>query len=233
MRLALVAISSLLLCACSLRLPVEPYPGPASESSEAASASTETVEVWMHGDGYHTGLVFDYPWLVESGYIAPEALGTPRWVVVSWGNTDAYSAEGISGPHKWMQVLFTPTDSVMELIPINYQVPAVLPDQQIWRAEFPAHLGPRLAHFLNQCQVIDESGKPVVVRQSSWGKGVQLEGRYNYFIPRVCNIWSAQAIESLGGKIEVSRATTAKSLAKQLEKPENGFVLVHDGLAKD
>lgn len=233
MRLALVATSSLLLCACSLRLPVEPYPGPDPENPEEVSDSNETVEVWMHADGYHTGLIFDYPWLIESGYVAPEGFGSPEQVVVSWGNTDAYSAEGISGPHKWMQVLFTPTDSVMELIPINYKVPAVMPNQRLWKANMPADRGPRLAHFLNQCQHIAPDGKPVVVRKSSWGNGLQVEGRFNYFIPRVCNIWSAQAIESLGGQISPTRATTANSLAKQLEKPENGFVLIHDGLKMD
>ena len=149
---------------------------------------------------------------------------------MSWGNTDAYSENGISGPHKWAEVLLTPTDSVMELIPIHRNPVSVKPNQRLWKAEFPASRGPHLAHFLNQCQRIGEDGRPIVVRDSSWGDGLQVEGKFNYFIPRVCNIWSAQAIESLGGKVSPLQATTARSLAKQLVKKENGFVLVHDGL---
>jgi hypothetical protein len=210
---------------------VDPYPQPAADShTHPATECTETVEIWLHGDGYHTGLVFDYPWLLESGYVPPAGLGSPRQVVISWGNTSAYSDEGISGPHQWIRVLFTPTPSVMEVIPIHRRVTSVMPQQQLWKAEFPANRGPRLAHFLNQCTLLDEDGQAVIVRPSSWGDGFQVESRFNYFIPRVCNIWSAQAIETLGGKINPWRATTANSLAKQLESKENGFVLVHDGL---
>lgn len=226
MRLAPATIFALTLCSCSLRLPVEPY----TENVPAVPGrGNETVEVWMHSDEYHTGLVFDYPWLLKSGYVAPAGVGNPKQVVVSWGNTRAYSDEGISGPHQWMRVLFTPTPSVMEVIPINYRVTSVMPHQRLWRAEFPADRGPRLAHFLNQCTRMNEQGRPIIVRPSSWGNGVQVEGRFNYFIPRVCNIWSAQAIETLGGSINPLQATTANSLAKQLERKENGFVLVHDG----
>jgi hypothetical protein len=229
MRRALLGILLLCFCSCSLRLPVEPYPESEAEAS-VASGKSRTVEVWMHDDGFHTGLIFDYPWLLESGYVPPKGLGTPPQVVMSWGNTDAYSENGISGPHKWMQVLFTPTDSVMELIPIRHNPVSVKPNQRLLKAEFPADRGPRLAHFLNQCQRTGEDGRPKVVRPSSWGDGMQVEGRFNYFIPRVCNIWSAQAIESLGGKVRPMQATTAKSLGKQLMREPNNFKLVHNGL---
>ena len=67
---ALLAFLLLALCSCSLRLPVEPYPEDEGLSSRATD-NKKTVEVWMHDDGFHTGLIFDYPWLLESGYIPP------------------------------------------------------------------------------------------------------------------------------------------------------------------
>lgn len=216
------------LCSCSLRLPVEPYVEPTTSQQHPSPHPDSKVDVWMHADTYHTGLVFPYPWLLESGYIPPADFGMPRHVVMSWGNTDAYSADGISGPHGWIRVLFTPTPSVMELIPVNGDILKTMPNQRLWKASFPADRGPRLAHFLNQCSRMDASGRPIVVRPSSWGRGVQVEGSFPYFIPRVCNIWSCQAIEALGGNISPWHATTADGLARQLEKPENGFVLVSE-----
>lgn len=229
MRWVLPALFGLLLCSCSLRLPVEPYPESAA-TNRIAAKKKEKIDVWMHADKYHTGMIFDYDWLIDSGYIAPPGLGSPKYVVVSWGNTDAYSENGIGSIPIMAQVLFTPTKSVMELIGFDRSAAEVMPQHRLWKGEFPVPRGLHLAHFLNQCSQMDENGKPVIVRPSSWGEGVQVEGRFNYFIPRVCNIWTAQAIEALGGEIQPLRATTPNSLVKQILKEENGFTLIHDGI---
>ncbi|MGA0899664.1 MAG: DUF2459 domain-containing protein [Luteolibacter sp.] len=225
MRLTAITICSLILCSCNLRLPVDPLPQTTIQSADHYQF-TETV--WLHSDGFHTGLIFPYRWLSDSGYIAPSELGSPKSVVVSWGNIDAYSEEGIGSVPNWFEVIFTPTESVIELIGINQPVPRVKPDQELWKAEFPRDRGPHLAHFLNQCCRLGEDGRPIVVRPSSWGKGVQVESRFNYFVPRVCNIWSAQAIESISGPVNLWQATTANSLIRQLKR-HHGFELVQKG----
>jgi hypothetical protein len=86
-----------------------------------------------------------------------------------------------------------------------------------------------LAEFLNQCSKTGPDGRPIVVRPSSWGDGVQLEGRYTYFIPRVCNVWSAQVIECLGDRINPWFALTADGLIRQAEKPPNQFEKIWPG----
>ncbi|RPJ34265.1 MAG: DUF2459 domain-containing protein [Verrucomicrobiaceae bacterium] len=154
-------------------------------------------------------------------------------MVMSWGNRDAYSAEGFDHPWKVFRVLFTPTRSVMELIPVNWDVAEVIPQQRIWRKLVPRDRGPALAAFLNACSETDESGRPVVVCESSWGKGVQLESRHYYFIPRVCNVWTVQAIEELGGEFNAWFALTADGLLRQAEKPPNDFELIWPGESPD
>jgi hypothetical protein len=69
----------------------------------------------------------------------------------------------------------------------------------------------------------------VVVRPSSWGNGVQLEGNYSYFIPRVCNVWTAQTIECIGGKIHPWFALTANGLIRQAQEPPNNFKQIWQG----
>jgi hypothetical protein len=58
---------------------------------------------------------------------------------------------------------------------------------------------------------------------------VQLEGRYPYFIPRVCNVWTVQTIENMGGDINPWFALTADGLVRQAEKSPNDFELIWPG----
>ncbi len=235
LRLAVGAMC-LLLASCGLRVPVDDSHLRRTEVSVTPSSRhagpvvrDPDVLVWMIADSWHTGMVFPYDWLLESGYIPPEGFGNPRYVVMSWGNMDAYSKEGFDHPWKVFRVLFTPTRSVMELIPAQWDVVGVCVHQRIWRKLVPRDRGPALAAFLNSCSASGPDGRPVVVTESSWGNGVQIEGRYSYFIPRVCNVWTAQAIECLGGRINAWRGLTADGLAKQAERPPNDFELIWPG----
>jgi hypothetical protein len=228
----LLALS--LLASCSLRIPVKTHPRQqrVEVSMQAAPEKPEQaphVLVWLMADTYHTGMVFPYDWLVESGFVPPEGFGHPRYVVMSWGNRNAYSQEGIDNAWKMFRVLFTPTPSVMELIEVNWNITEVCPNQRIWRKLVPREHGPALASFLNKCSKTDANGRPVVVCPSSWGKGVQLEGRYPYFIPRVCNVWTVQTIENMGGDINPWFALTADGLVRQAEKSPNDFELIWPG----
>lgn len=222
-----LGLAALLCClsSCAIRMPVTPLPDGAAAAKTPAVAHPD-VEVWVHADKYHTGMVFPYDWLVQSGFVPPADFGPAKHIVISWGNTDAYSPTGIHSPGEWCTVLFTPTPSVLEVIPIHYPVPQIMPSQRLWKRSYPADRGPHLAHFLNQCIAHDDKGQPIVVRPSCWGNGVQLQGAHTYYIPRVCNIWSAQAIEALGGHIKPWSATTANGLIKQIEAPPHNYVRV-------
>lgn len=230
-----------LLTSCGLRLPVDPPPTQHVDVACALERSGSAIDpaadpesppdllVWMLSDSWHTGMVFPYDWLLESGFIPPAGFGNPRYVALSWGNRDAYSEAGFDHPWKIFRVLFTPTASVMELIPIDWDVAEVCPDQRIWRKLVPLDRGPAIAHFLNQCSATGEEGRPIVIARSSWGSGVQLQCRHSYFIPRVCNVWTAQAIEALGGEVKPWLGLTAEGLIRQAEKSPNYFELIWPG----
>lgn len=231
-------LTAALLASCGIRLPIQtqtkdkrpaerfhvhlgPQPGKPAKDPD--------VLVWLIADKYHTGMVFPYDWLEESGFVAPAGFGNPKYVTMSWGNRSAYSKEGIDNYWKMFRVLFTPTPAVMEMIPSDWNIAEVLPGQRIWRRLTPRRHGPELANFLNKCSATGPDGKPVVICESSWGKGVQLESRYSYYIPRVCNVWTVQTIECLGGEINPWFALTADSLVRQAEKPPNDFEQIWPG----
>ncbi len=230
-----------------MRMPVQPFAPPTGipkqertqhksvlrQASFVSSPDDPHVLIWLISDKWHTGTVFPYQWLLESGYIPPAGFGTPQFVTMSWGNTDAYSTEGINKPFGLLEILFTPTDSVMELIAFDWSPAEVSPRHRIWRRLTPRSQGPELAAFLNGCAVQDAKGRPVVVRPASWGRGVQLQSRYSYFIPRVCNVWTAQAIGAIGGDINPWWGLTANGLIRQAEKPPNDFEEIWSGGGMD
>jgi hypothetical protein len=233
-------LATAFLPSCGIRLPVKNTPAArmervptVAETRRATPRRDPDVLVWLIADKYHTGMVFPYDWLLESGFVPPADFGKPRHVAMSWGNTDAYSEKGMETPLKWCEVLFTPTPSVMELIAVDWNVAEVLPHQRIWRKLVPRDRGPALAGYLNQCSSTGADGRPKVVRPASWGRGVQLQGRYRYFIPRVCNVWTVQAIESLGGDLNPWFALTADGLIRQAEKPPNDFEQIWPGGGKE
>ncbi len=230
--LAGLALTATLLASCAIRLPlVAPgaHPPPALTATTTTPAPDPDVLVWLTADTFHTGLVLPYDWLLESGFVPPAGLGQPMFVAMSWGNRNAYSKEGINTPGKFLRVIFTATPSVMEIIPIDWHVAEVCPHQRIWRKLVPRERGPALAAFLNGCSTRGPDGKPLIISESSWGRGLQVQGSHAYYIPRICNVWTAQAIECLGGHINPWLALTANGLARQAVTPPNDFELIWPG----
>ncbi|RYD40660.1 MAG: DUF2459 domain-containing protein [Verrucomicrobiaceae bacterium] len=232
--LAAAVLAVAALPSCGIRLPDAPaltYKEHVSTAPVERKLPVEPEEpgkdpdvlVWLIADKIHTGVVFPYDWLLESGFVPPEGFGNPRFVTLSWGNRTAYVERGLKNPVQVFEALFTPSPSVMELIPANWDVVEVCPHQRIWRKLVSRERGRDLAAFLNDCSKKDAAGRPIVCGTSSWGGGVLLESRHRYFIPRVCNIWTAQVIETLGCKIDPWGTTTANGLVKQVERPPNNF----------
>jgi hypothetical protein len=187
------------------------------------------VLVWIVAEKLHTGMVFPYDWLIESGFIPPAGFGSPKYVTLSWGDRTAYVEKGLHTPWKFFKALFLPTPSVMELIPVYYNVVDVCPHQRVLRKLVPRERGKYLADFLNDCSRMDADGRPIVCGTSSWGGGLLLESRHIYFVPRTCNVWTVQATDALGCCINPWLAISADGLIKQAEKPNNGFEKVWSG----
>lgn len=242
--LAAPLLAAAAMASCGIRLPDTPAlarradvmrvnVGKKTAGNVAMPAKDPDVLAWLISDELHTGMVFQYDWLIESGFIPPAGFGTPQYVTLSWGNRTAYVEKGLHSPWKFFRALFMPSPSVMELIPANWNVAEVCPHQRIWRKLVARERGRDLAAFLNDCSTRGPDGKPIVCGTSSWGGGVLLESRHSYFLPRVCNIWTVHAIESLGGQMHPWLAITANGLIRQAEKPPNDFEKIWSAYDKE
>lgn len=191
--------------------------------AKAPKPRSPHVYVWLISDALHTGLVFEYDWLLESGFVPPENFPHARYVTLSWGDRTAYVQRQLNTAGEVVNALFLPSESVMELIPADWHVTEVCPHQRIWQKRVPREVGPRLAAFLNHCSITDENGRPNVVGTSSWGDGVLLESRHAYFYPRVCNIWTVQAMESMGARMNPWTAISANGVIRQASNRHNQY----------
>jgi len=190
------------------------------------------VMIWLIADQLHTGMVFRYAWLIESGFVPPVGFGHPTYVTLSWGERTAYVQHTPLNPWQIFRAFFTPSPSVMEIIPFDGYVVNVCQQQRVWRNLVPRGRGPQLAAFLNHVSRHSSDGRPRVIGPSSWGGGVLMEGAYTYHLPRICNVWTAQAIEACGGEMYPWFALTADGLIRQAQRPRNGFENVWLGTPK-
>jgi hypothetical protein len=172
-------------------------------------------------------MVFPYDWLLESGFIPPENFPDCEFVTFSWGNRKAYVNKRWLTPAEVFNALFTPSESVMECIPIHWNVTEVSPNQQIWMKSIPRERGPHVAAFLNHCTISNEKGFPTTVGSSSWGGGELLASPQSYYFPRICNVWTGQMLEACGADINPLLSIHRDTLAWEAER--NGFAEIWDG----
>lgn len=229
------------LSSCSIRVPVQPEIQRVTVATDQAQSlkpqpvakRDPDVLVWLLADELHTGMVFPYDWLVESGFRPPKGFPKAKYVTLSWGNREAYVQEAWLTPWQAIRALCWPSPSVMELIPFDYDVVEICPNQRVLRKLVPRDRGPAVAAFLNGCSRQGPDGRPWSIGKSSWGRGALLDSPHSYFLPRICNIWTLQAMEACGCRIHPWGGLTANGVIRQAEKPENGFEKVWDAYAAD
>ncbi len=100
------------------------------------------VQVWLIGDKLHTGMVFPYDWLLESGFVPPENFPEAKYVTFSWGDRMAYINKRWLTAPEIVKAIFLPSRAVMECIPITWEVAEVSPNQHIWMKSIPREQGP-------------------------------------------------------------------------------------------
>jgi hypothetical protein len=74
-----------------------------------------------------------------------------------------------------------------------------------------------------------EIGDPRYVAMS-WGEGrlIRCPENYSYYFPRICNVWTVQALQSCGFQINTSTALSANGLVRQATPEKNSFRKIWD-----
>lgn len=233
---------AVLLSSCGIRIPESPEVKRVAVRAEASAVPSVPDEsakpgeepkvlVYLLADNLHTGMVFPYDWLLENGFRPPANFGRPKYVAMSWGNREAYVQEQWLTVWQAVRALGAPSPSVMELIPFDYDVVEVCHHQRIYKKLVDRDRGPSVAAFLNGCTRRGADGLPGVIGKSSWGNGVLLDSPHSYHLPRICNVWTLQAMEACGCRIHPWFGLTADGVVRQAQGRGNDFEKIWEGYA--
>lgn len=186
----------------------------------------ETVDIWVVSDPLHTGLVLPLKWLEESGFRVPPSVKGERYVNISWGDRVAYEQQRWLNAWEVIHAVILPSESVMEIIAFHYDPRQVFPQKRIHHRRVPREQGPALANFLNRCGRVDAGGNWQVVGPPTWGKGNLLASPHSYGFPRLCNAFTAGALESCGYRFGLWSEIWADALLASCER--QGFKRMPD-----
>ncbi len=228
---SLLLLPLAILASCTMHLPEPERLATKVETRTLPVAADEGVEIYLLSDNLHTALVFERAWLEQCGYVMPPEVRKTDHVTMSWGEKTAYTQKRWLSPLQVLKALCTPSDSVMEIIPIDWKVAEVCHHQSGYLAKVERSRGYALAAFLNGCADKGPDGKPITIAPSSWGGGrlIQCPDNYSYYFPRICNVWTAQALGQCGFEITTPGAVSASGLVRQATRTQNGFRKMWDG----
>ena len=225
-RLFLLALP-ILMASCALHFPREKTETQrlevASRAEPVEVVVAPDVPVLMFADELHTGLILKLAWLKRHGYVPPPEIGDHQHVVFSWGDETAYVQERWLSPWQVFDALLLPSPSVMEIIPVDWNIPEVMHTQRLYQGFAPESAGASLANFLNHCAVRNEDGTPITIANSSWGNGRLIRSPHPYYFPRICNIWTVDALRAAGYSIGGIRGLSADGMVRQVTSKKNGF----------
>jgi hypothetical protein len=230
----LALVAPLLVGSCALHFPDAGH----VRRVEVASAPPErrelpTIPVVLFADELHTGLVLDLEWLQRHGYVPPRGPGRLKWAAFSWGDEMAYVQKEWLGVGQVFAALFQPSPAVMEIITFDYNIPNVCHHQRLYQSFVRESDGAPLAAFLNACSVRDDRGFPQTIGPSSWGEGLLIRSPHAYYLPRICNVWTVDALNAAGFRMNALTGLTAGGVVRQARQRRNGFQQIWDPVWKE
>ncbi|WP_353566365.1 DUF2459 domain-containing protein [Haloferula sargassicola] len=187
-----------------------------------------TVPVVVFADSLHTGLILDLKWLRQHGYVPPKEIGDLRWAAFSWGDETAYVQKEWLTPGQVIHALALPSNSVMEVIAFDYNIPNVCHHQRLYQGFTTESAGDELAAYLNFSTVRDAAGVPDTLGPSSWGGGQMVRSPHSYYFPRICNVWTVEALNAAGFRFHRWTGLSADGVVRQATSKRNGFAQIWD-----
>jgi len=225
-----LALLTCLASSCALHFPKEVSGHRRVEvvARHEQAAEPSTVPVWLVADKLHTGLVFELEWLERHGYRKPAEIGTHQYVAFSWGDETAYVQKRWLNPAQVIHALFLPSDSVMEIIPFDWNVPEVCIHQRIYQTHVPDSAGAAFAASLNACSIQLANGRPETVGKAPWGEGTLIRSPHAYYFPRICNVWTVDVLKAGGFDFRGISGLSSNGVVRQALKKKNGFQKIWD-----
>jgi uncharacterized protein (TIGR02117 family) len=182
------------------------------EETDAAQEADTTVEIFVVGHGWHTGLVLPPAHIASADWPELASFSEADYVEIGWGDEGFYRAQKITAGLV-TKAAFWPTPSVLHLAAFRGDVETMFPHSDVVSLRLARADFDHLTEFISQ--TFDREAA-----SESLGPGLYADSRFyrakgKYFVPKTCNVWTAQALKVAGLRMRTWTSMTAESVLKQ------------------
>lgn len=181
-----------------------------------AQDEDDSRTVYVISNGFHAGLV------LPQQHISPEVWpeherGRPRrFVEVGWGDEGFYRAKKVTVP-LIVDAMF-PSPSVLHIVGFDPPVEECMPQADIVELSLTSEQFDGLCSYIHRSYEVHEGGLPIALGDGLYGQSQFFRAKGNYYFPRTCNVWTAEALRTAGLPVSPGLSLTADGVLWQVRR---------------
>lgn len=181
-----------------------------------AQGDDEPQMVYVISNGFHAGLVLPQDPIDPDIWPEHERSGRRRWVEVGWGDEGFYRAEKITAGIV-VDAIF-PSPSVLHIVGFDRPIEECLTQGDLVSMSLPREQFDTLCRFIHDSYARNDEGEAISLGKGLYGDSRFYRARGNYYFPKTCNVWTAQALQTSGLPVHPSMAVTADGVLWQVRR---------------
>lgn len=185
---------------------------------QLASYEQETgTTIYLVGHGWHTGLVLPARKIDYADFPEAEDYWQADYLEIGWGDEGFYRAEKIT-PALVAKAALLPTPSVMHVSSFEGSVREFFPVSDIYEVRLSDQQFDDLCRFIGETFEREEEGSSIDLGPGLYGVSRFYRARGKYYLPKTCNVWTAQALKEAGLPVIPQTAMRAENVLGQSRK---------------
>ena len=175
------------------------------------------VSVYLTDHGRHTGLVVPVKSISKNIWPEAEDFKSNQFIEVGWGDEDFFKTPD---PSLWMtaKAVLLPTSSALHVAGFNKNVKQNFPGIDITKIDLSQKGFNNLCEFISKTYFRDKKNNTHVIRNGLYGNSKFYKAAGKYYFPKMCNFWTARALETAGCPVSPNCTITADNLMSQVNK---------------
>lgn len=202
-RKAIAAFAALALCSGSRVVRAQAVP------------ESDCATIYVIDHGWHTAIVMPARDFEPKGFFRETTFNDRRWLELGWGDATYYETPG-AGVWLGLRALFTPTDTVMQVIGFDEPAAKTFPGLEIVKLRVSPSGYRTIIEYIKGSFARDTDGRPVLSMHGRDGRSSFYKAPGVYHVFRTCNTWLAEVLIKGGLPLDPHDAVRAGDIMAQL-----------------
>lgn len=173
-----------------------------------------TRKIYLIRHGWHTSLAVKRCEIFVGDWPESTAIQDGNFIEVGWGDED-YLCSRFLNPLVMVKAGCLPSRSAIHVAGFHQPPEVFFENSQIIEIDVPAEKMRKLCRYIQQCYARDRHGCPIKLGPSIYGVGGIYRANGHYYLPKTCNIWTANALAAADIPLVVPLCTFAQPLVCQ------------------